>query len=44
MKFVKEVDGKEIAIELTDKNTFVLAERNGFKPVEKAEKHKKDKE
>ncbi len=44
MKFVKEVDGKEVFMELIDKNTFVLAEREGFKPVEKAKKHNKDKE
>lgn len=34
MKFVKEVNGKEVTIELHDKNTFNIPIRAGFKAVE----------
>lgn len=35
MKFSKEVDGKQIIIEETNKNFFNLLEREGFKEVKK---------
>lgn len=43
MKYIKEVDGKEIIVEDLNPNHAIIYEREGFKPV-KEKKPKLDKE
>lgn len=33
MKFVKEVNGKKVEVEVEEKNLFICYERAGFEPV-----------
>ena len=41
MRYVKEVNGKEIVVIETNKNFFNLLEREGFKPKKEVELKKK---
>jgi hypothetical protein len=40
MKFKKEINGKEVVIDVVNENTFNIYEREGFKKVEETEEVK----
>jgi len=44
LKFVKEINGKEIVVEETNKNHFIILEREGFEKAKETKKTKLDKE
>ena len=44
MKFVKDINGEKVEVEVNDEFTFNLYEREGFEKVEETEEKKKKKE